>query len=188
MSKKIKHKEIILDLYNDDRVVKTNHKFKYKKHMLEVVLVDNTEYEVSLQNQEVSSMYLFSESGKYHVLIITEKHYSKTFKDLYTPPIILKNLKFFVNKKHVMNYGRITLALALLSLVAINLMFIFQYGLRQIFYIPIISVGVGLVVFLLFGKLLKRQYAQLQKELMEELILEYPEIERRIEQEKKLFK
>lgn len=188
MSKKIKNREIITDIYNDERVIKTNRKFKHKKHILEVVFVDNTEYEQSLLNQEVGSIYLYDDKGKNHVLIITKNHYEKDFKDLYTPSIILKNLRFFVEKKHIMKFGQVSLVLAFIVVIIANIFIILEKGLFKVIYIPIISAGVLVLLFFLFSKILEKQYKNLQEELMTLLKEENPNIEKRIEQEKKLFK
>lgn len=186
--KKVSVKEVITDMYLDDNVFKTKHIFKHGKNVLELLFVDNTEYEQSLRDQKKASLYLFDEKGKRHVLITTRVVYEKTYKDLFEPKIILKNLQFFSKKKIALNIGRVSFMLLCLMLIVVNIVLILEYGFMNIIYLPIVSVLLALGFFLLNGKILQKNYDKIQVELIEELVKEYPNIERRIEQEKNYYK
>lgn len=186
--KKITVKEVIKEIYEDDNVFKTKHIFKSGKHKLEVVFVDNTEYHQSLIDDKKASLYLFDEKGRNHLLLITKNNYEKTFKDLYKPDIILSNLNFYIKKKTVLTIAKTTFIFSILLVVIANLFIILEYGLDKVFYIPLISIVLLVIVFLLNGKLLNVLYNNIQKELVEELEAKHPNIKRRMEQEKKYIK
>lgn len=186
--KKVSVKEVITDMYLDENVFKTKHIFKHGKNILEVLFVDNTEYEESLRDQKKASLYLFDEKGKRHVLITTRVVYEKTYKDLFQPKIILKNLEFHSKKKIALNIGRYSFMLFCLMLIIVNIILIFEFGFMSIVYVPILSVLLAIGFFMLNGKILEKNYEKIQEELVQELIKEYPNIERRMEQEKNYYK
>lgn len=184
--KKIKTKVVVDEIINSDKVFKTNHIFKYGKNTLEVIFIDNTEYEESLVNQVKGSLYLYDEKGIHHLLLIRRKDYEVTFKELYTPDMILSNLKLYVNRRKTLNFGRGSFILTIILLIIVNLIFIIEYGFDKVFYIPVISVIIGFIIFTVYSKVMMRNYLDEKHEMQEEQLAKNPRIKTLIEEEKRI--
>lgn len=186
--KKLKTKVVVDEILASKEVFKTNHIFKYGNNILEVIFVDGTKYEKSLVNQEKRSIYLFDEKGFRHLLIIRRKDYETTFKDLYTPDMILSNIKLFDRRRKIQRFGKTSFIISVILLFIVNIIFIAEYGLSKVFYIPIVSVLLGCFVFILDGKIMAKTYENVKTELQNEQVNKNPKITSLLKEEERLAK
>lgn len=177
-------KKLINDILNDELIIRPKIKYEYQKHEIEVVFVENTEYNQYLIDEKISHKYLFDNKSKRHLLITTEESYNK-FPTLLGELVIKATLRVFINRKKTRDTLRpIVLVVGVIVLI-LNIIILRNRAFKEIFFIPLISVIIVGILFYYVSKLMTDLYLKDQQNTREHLLKALPDLENELEEDKK---
>ncbi|MGI6781233.1 MAG: hypothetical protein ACOX56_00100 [Acholeplasmataceae bacterium] len=177
-------KKLIENILNDELVIKPNIKYIYQKHEIEVVFIENSEYNQYLIDEKISHKYLFDNKHKKHLLIVTEDKYQE-LPSLFSELVIKATLRVFVNRKKTRDVIRpIVFIIGIITLLA-NIFILRKYPFKEVFFVPIISVIILFLLFRYASKLMDELYFKDQQKTREHLLKALPDLAKDLAEDKK---
>lgn len=178
------NEKIIYNIANDEEVVRPEIIYQYKKDSIEVVFVENSEYNEYLIEQNISNKYLFNYKSKNHLLIVNSKSFNK-HKSLFSELVIKSTLRLFVNRRKTRRTLKTLFTIFTLFTIISNIVIIQNNNFSKVFFIPIISLIVITILFVYISKLIEQLYLKDQERTKKELVKLLPNLEKEINADQK---
>lgn len=174
---------IINNIINDTEVIKPKIKYQYKNDTIEVLFVENSEYNEYLLEQNISNKYIFNYKGKNHLLIVNSNSYNK-YKSLFSEVVIKSTLRLFVNRRKTRIRFKIILLTFSLIVVVLNYLILKYNNFSKVFFIPVISLIVIAISFVYISKIIEQLYVKDQERTKNELKKLLPNLDKDIKEDK----
>lgn len=174
---KKQNQKLINDVLTDEpHIIRPNIKYTYKKNDIEVVFIDNSEYHEYFIDQNITNKYIFDDKGKKHLLIAQKANYEK-YNNIYSEVVIKSTLRLFVNRRKTQRkFKSLFISLTVFTLIA-NIIILANNEFKKIFFVPLISVIIILILFIYTSKLINELYLKDKQRTKEQLFIALPNLQ-----------